>query len=106
MLETNDKLKNKMSHAGFDKDKVEIDKEIQRLNEEFGKYNKAYDCGLNLIKKKTVDSPSHKGSHRRGSGEFSIGSNEEIRSNMSGELSVYSQNSNESGSGKILFKFI
>uniref|UniRef100_A0A915N7H4 Uncharacterized protein n=1 Tax=Meloidogyne javanica TaxID=6303 RepID=A0A915N7H4_MELJA len=86
-----------MSHDGFDKDKVEIDKEIQRLNEEFGKYNKAYDCGLNLIKKKTVDSPSHRGSHRRGSREFSIGSNEKIRSNMSGELSVYSQNSNESG---------
>lgn len=86
-----------MSSDGFDKDKVKIDKEIQRLNEEFGKYNKAYDCGLNLIKKKTGDSPSHKGSHRRGSREFSIGSNEEIRSNMSGELSVYSQNSNESG---------
>lgn len=97
LLETNGKLKSKMSSDGFDKDKVKIDKEIQRLNEEFGKYNKAYDCGLNLIKKKTGDSPSHKGSHRRGSREFSIGSNEEIRSNMSGELSVYSQNSNESG---------
>ncbi|CAK5110149.1 unnamed protein product [Meloidogyne enterolobii] len=90
-----------MFSDGFEKDKVEIDKEIKRLNEEIEKYNKAYGCGFNLIKKKTLDSPSHKGSHRRGSREF--GSNEEIRSNMSGELSVYSHNSNESGSGK--FKF-
>nr|CAD2174541.1 unnamed protein product [Meloidogyne enterolobii] len=87
----------------FDKDEVEISKEILRLNEEEEKYNKAYDDARNLIETKTLAGSSHKRSRRRGSREVSIGSSEDLRSTRSGEVSVYSHNSNESGSGKILF---
>uniref|UniRef100_A0A915LRH3 Uncharacterized protein n=1 Tax=Meloidogyne javanica TaxID=6303 RepID=A0A915LRH3_MELJA len=97
------KIWNEIYKKEFDKDEVEINEEIRRLNEEFEKFKRAYENAYNLIETKTLASPSHKGSRRRGSREFSIGSNEEIRSTMSGEVSVYSHNSNESGREEILF---
>uniref|UniRef100_A0A915NTY0 Uncharacterized protein n=1 Tax=Meloidogyne floridensis TaxID=298350 RepID=A0A915NTY0_9BILA len=97
------KIWNEIYKEEFDKDEVEINKEIRRLNEEFEKFKRAYEDAYNLIETKTLASPTHKGSRRRGSREFSIGSNEEIRSTRSGEVSVYSHNSNESGREEILF---
>uniref|UniRef100_A0A915LTV4 Uncharacterized protein n=1 Tax=Meloidogyne javanica TaxID=6303 RepID=A0A915LTV4_MELJA len=97
VLQEKYKIWNEIYKKEFDKDEVEINKEIRRLNEEFEKYQKAYEDAYNLIETKTLASPSHKGSRRRGSREFSIGSNEDLRSTRSGEVSVYSHNSNESG---------
>uniref|UniRef100_A0A915LV50 Uncharacterized protein n=1 Tax=Meloidogyne javanica TaxID=6303 RepID=A0A915LV50_MELJA len=68
---------------------------MEGLIKEFEEYNKACDSANDLLARATLA-----GSNRSGSREFSVGSghgSSEERSYMSGELSVHSHNSNESG---------